>query len=55
MGKTPCASWRGRGLGGEKAATLSRGCQCCLRCGAPIERCVQGGRSTFFCPRCQGE
>jgi formamidopyrimidine-DNA glycosylase len=25
----------------------------CLRCGAPIERLVLGGRSTHFCPRCQ--
>jgi len=25
----------------------------CLRCGTPIERIVQAGRSTCFCPRCQ--
>jgi formamidopyrimidine-DNA glycosylase len=25
----------------------------CRRCGAPIERLNQGGRSTFFCPKCQ--
>ena len=25
----------------------------CLVCGTPIRRIVQGGRSTFFCPRCQ--
>lgn len=25
----------------------------CPACGTPIERVVQGGRSTFFCPRCQ--
>lgn len=25
----------------------------CPRCGAPIERIVQGGRSTFHCPACQ--
>ncbi|HEU0052329.1 MAG TPA: bifunctional DNA-formamidopyrimidine glycosylase/DNA-(apurinic or apyrimidinic site) lyase [Longimicrobium sp.] len=25
----------------------------CTVCGTPIERIVQGGRSTFFCPRCQ--
>ena len=25
----------------------------CLRCHRPIQRIVQGGRSTFFCPRCQ--
>lgn len=25
----------------------------CRRCRAPIERIVQGGRSTYFCPACQ--
>ncbi len=25
----------------------------CTRCGTPIARLVQAGRSTFFCPRCQ--
>ena len=25
----------------------------CRRCGAPITRLVQAGRSTFFCPKCQ--
>jgi len=25
----------------------------CRRCGGPIKRIVQSGRSTFFCPRCQ--
>lgn len=25
----------------------------CLACGTPIRRIVQGGRSTFYCPRCQ--
>ncbi len=25
----------------------------CPSCGAPIQRLVQAGRSTFFCPRCQ--
>ena len=25
----------------------------CRRCGAPIRRVAQGGRSTWFCPRCQ--
>ncbi|HEX2208639.1 MAG TPA: bifunctional DNA-formamidopyrimidine glycosylase/DNA-(apurinic or apyrimidinic site) lyase [Longimicrobium sp.] len=27
--------------------------QPCTVCGTPIERIVQGGRSTFFCPSCQ--
>jgi len=25
----------------------------CRRCGAPVARIVQSGRSTYFCPRCQ--
>jgi formamidopyrimidine-DNA glycosylase len=25
----------------------------CRRCGTPIERVAQGGRSTYFCPKCQ--
>ena len=25
----------------------------CVRCGARIKRIVQGGRSTYFCPKCQ--
>jgi formamidopyrimidine-DNA glycosylase len=25
----------------------------CRTCGRPVERIVQGGRSTFFCARCQ--
>jgi formamidopyrimidine-DNA glycosylase len=25
----------------------------CKKCGAKVKRLVQGGRSTFFCPRCQ--
>jgi formamidopyrimidine-DNA glycosylase len=25
----------------------------CLRCGTPVERIVQAGRSTCYCPRCQ--
>jgi formamidopyrimidine-DNA glycosylase len=25
----------------------------CTRCGNPVERIVQGGRSTFYCERCQ--
>lgn len=27
--------------------------QPCVRCGRSIERMVQAGRSTYFCPRCQ--
>ncbi|HMZ23268.1 MAG TPA: zinc finger domain-containing protein, partial [Blastocatellia bacterium] len=25
----------------------------CLTCGEAIRRLAQGGRSTYFCPRCQ--
>ena len=25
----------------------------CANCEAPVKRIVQGGRSTYFCPRCQ--
>lgn len=25
----------------------------CVTCGTPIRRIVQGGRSTYFCPKCQ--
>lgn len=25
----------------------------CVNCGSPIKRIVHGGRSTYFCPRCQ--
>jgi len=25
----------------------------CVNCATPLERIVQGGRSTYFCPRCQ--
>jgi formamidopyrimidine-DNA glycosylase len=27
----------------------------CRQCGAPIEKCILGGRASFFCPRCQPE
>jgi formamidopyrimidine-DNA glycosylase len=27
--------------------------QPCVRCGAKIRRATQGGRSTYWCPRCQ--
>lgn len=29
--------------------------QPCRRCGTPIERVVQAGRSTYYCPQCQKE
>lgn len=35
------------------AAVYARAGQPCPRCGAPLARIVQQGRSTFFCPKCQ--
>jgi formamidopyrimidine-DNA glycosylase len=34
-------------------AVFQREGEACPRCGAEIERIVQGGRSTFWCPGCQ--
>jgi formamidopyrimidine-DNA glycosylase len=45
-----------RGEEGEFASRLKvydREGQPCPGCGGTIERIVQGGRSTFFCPSCQ--
>ncbi len=40
--------------GGENIFLVyDRAGQPCSTCGTPIERIVQGGRSTYFCPRCQ--
>jgi formamidopyrimidine-DNA glycosylase len=40
--------------GGENVFLVyDRAGQPCRNCRAPIERIVQGGRSTYFCPRCQ--
>jgi formamidopyrimidine-DNA glycosylase len=44
------------GLSGDNASALlvyGRAGQPCLRCGSTIRRRVDGGRATFFCPRCQ--
>jgi formamidopyrimidine-DNA glycosylase len=44
------------GRSGENAMALlvyGREDEPCPRCGAPIKRRVDAGRSTFFCPRCQ--
>ena len=37
----------------EEFSVYSREGEPCPRCGMPIQRIVQGGRSSFFCPRCQ--
>lgn len=40
--------------GGENIFLVyDRAGQPCSTCGTPIQRTVQGGRSTYFCPRCQ--
>jgi formamidopyrimidine-DNA glycosylase len=44
------------GLAGDNLAALlvyGRAGQPCGRCGATIRRRVDGGRASFFCPRCQ--
>jgi len=46
----------GRYARGETADAMhvyGREGEACTRCGASIARIVQGGRSTYFCPRCQ--
>lgn len=37
----------------ERLRVYGRAGQPCRTCAAPIERIVQAGRSTFFCPTCQ--
>jgi len=39
--------------GSSRIAVYGRAAKPCRRCSAPIERIVQAGRSTFFCPVCQ--
>jgi formamidopyrimidine-DNA glycosylase len=41
------------GLFQLELAVYGRAGETCRRCGAPIARLVQAGRSTFFCPLCQ--
>lgn len=44
-----------RGEGLARLAVYGREGAPCLRCGAPIARVAQAGRSTFFCAGCQRE
>ncbi len=37
----------------QRFLVYDRECQPCARCGSPIERLVQSGRSTFYCRKCQ--
>jgi len=39
--------------GVERFAVYDREGKSCKRCDGTIERIVQGGRSTYFCPKCQ--
>jgi formamidopyrimidine-DNA glycosylase len=39
--------------GVERFAVYDREGKECRRCGTTIERIVQAGRSTYFCPNCQ--
>jgi len=43
------------GAYGERLMVYDRAGEPCRRCGTPIRRVVQGQRSTFFCPSCQGK
>jgi formamidopyrimidine-DNA glycosylase len=42
-------------LGGARLDVYDRERQPCRRCRTPIERVVQAGRSTYYCPRCQSD
>jgi formamidopyrimidine-DNA glycosylase len=43
----------GRGSFAGRLRVYDRRDEPCRVCGTPIERIVQGGRSTFYCPSCQ--
>jgi formamidopyrimidine-DNA glycosylase len=45
--------WNEPGQYGEMLRVYDRAGEPCRRCGTPIRRLVQGGRSTYFCPACQ--
>jgi len=45
--------WDEPGEYGEMLRVYDRAGQPCRRCGGPIRRLVQAGRSTYFCPACQ--
>ena len=38
-----------------RIAVYGRAGKPCRRCSTPIERLVQAGRSTYFCPKCQAD
>ena len=40
--------------GSERFAVYGRAGAPCMRCGMTVKRIAQAGRSTYFCPACQG-
>lgn len=42
-------------LGGARLDVYDREGRPCRRCRTPVARIVQGGRSTYYCPRCQAD
>jgi formamidopyrimidine-DNA glycosylase len=46
--------WGEPGQYGELLRVYDRANEPCHRCGTPVRRIVQGQRSTFYCPSCQG-
>jgi len=45
--------WNEPGQYGNELLVYDRAGEPCRHCGTPLERIVQNGRSTFFCPSCQ--
>jgi formamidopyrimidine-DNA glycosylase len=55
-GGTTISDYQGSGQGGrfqQRLAVYGRAGEHCLVCERPVESAVLGGRSTFYCPRCQ--
>ncbi len=46
--------WNEPGQYGDELLVYDRAGKPCRRCATPVRRIVQGGRSTFYCPGCQG-
>jgi formamidopyrimidine-DNA glycosylase len=46
--------WNEPGTYGNQLMVYDRAGKPCRTCGTPIRRVVQGARSTYFCPSCQG-
>jgi|SRR5579862_5786774 len=52
--RAPAMRYTARRAGSAPWRVYDREGQRCRRCGKRIRRLVQGGRSTYFCPTCQG-